>query len=87
MVDEQAVAAVAGRLAAAGLETRSSTAEVCCHAEQTKVYVTTPDVPLDMWEFYTRSPTTTRSRPISRACAALMSRPAKGRRPAGAALE
>ncbi len=53
LVDQDAVAAVADRFEAAGLQTRSSSGEVCCHAEQTKVYVTSPDVPVGAWEFYT----------------------------------
>ena len=53
LVDQDAVTRVAERVEAAGLETRSSSGEICCHAEQTKVYVSTPDVPVGAWEFYT----------------------------------
>lgn len=35
------------------LTTRVSEEELCCHAVQNKVYVTAPEVPLGMWEFYT----------------------------------
>lgn len=47
------VTAAAARFAAAGLTTRSSSAERCCHAVQDKVWVTAPDVPHGGWEFYT----------------------------------
>ena len=47
------VTAAAARFAAAGLATRSSRAERCCHAVQDKVWVTAPDVPHGGWEFYT----------------------------------
>jgi catechol 2,3-dioxygenase-like lactoylglutathione lyase family enzyme len=53
LVDQDAVAAAGERFDAAGLETRASSGEVCCHAEQNKVYVSTPDVPIGVWEFYT----------------------------------
>jgi catechol 2,3-dioxygenase-like lactoylglutathione lyase family enzyme len=47
------VAAAAARFAAAGLATRMSSEERCCHAVQDKVWVTAPDVPHGGWEFYT----------------------------------
>jgi len=47
------VTSAAARFAAAGLTTRSSSAERCCHAVQDKVWVTAPDVPHGGWEFYT----------------------------------
>jgi catechol-2,3-dioxygenase len=47
------VAAAGQRFAEAGLSTRTSMAESCCHAVQDKVYVTAPDVPIGQWEFYT----------------------------------
>ena len=47
------VAAAGARFDAAGLATRTSEQELCCHAVQDKVYVQAPDVPLGHWEFYT----------------------------------
>jgi catechol 2,3-dioxygenase-like lactoylglutathione lyase family enzyme len=47
------VAAAAARFAAAGLATRTSSEERCCHAVQDKVWVNAPDVPHGGWEFYT----------------------------------
>lgn len=46
------VVAAGARVAAAGLEHRSSEQERCCHAVQDKVWVTAPDVPLGAWELY-----------------------------------
>lgn len=40
------------RFVEAGLQTRVAQQDVCCHAEQHKVFVTAPDVPLGFWEFY-----------------------------------
>ena len=51
--DSDEVVAATERFAAAGLETRISEQERCCHATQDKVYVEAPDVPLGFWEFYT----------------------------------
>ncbi|MHB8295208.1 MAG: ArsI/CadI family heavy metal resistance metalloenzyme [Acidimicrobiales bacterium] len=47
------VATSAARFSRAGLTTRLSGQEVCCHAVQDKVYVAAPEVPLGQWEFYT----------------------------------
>jgi catechol 2,3-dioxygenase-like lactoylglutathione lyase family enzyme len=47
------VTAAAARFAAAGLTTRKSREERCCHAVQDKVWVSAPDVPHGGWEFYT----------------------------------
>ena len=47
------VALAADRFGRAGLTTRTSEQELCCHAVQDKVYVHAPDVPLGHWEFYT----------------------------------
>jgi catechol 2,3-dioxygenase-like lactoylglutathione lyase family enzyme len=47
------VTAAAARFAAAGLATRTSSQERCCHAVQDKVWVTAPDVPHGGWEYYT----------------------------------
>jgi extradiol dioxygenase family protein len=47
------IAAAGARVAAAGLEHRTSQQERCCHAIQDKVWVTAPDVPLNAWELYT----------------------------------
>jgi catechol 2,3-dioxygenase-like lactoylglutathione lyase family enzyme len=47
------VAVAAARFAAAGLATRMSREERCCHAVQDKVWVDAPDVPHGGWEFYT----------------------------------
>lgn len=49
---EQVDAALA-RFRAAGLPTRVAEQDVCCHAAQHKVFVTAPDVPLGVWEYYT----------------------------------
>jgi catechol 2,3-dioxygenase-like lactoylglutathione lyase family enzyme len=51
--DAEQVDDAAERFDSAGLSTRSSQREMCCHAVQDKVYVTAPDVPLGSWEFYT----------------------------------
>lgn len=53
LVDSEQVDAAASRFEQAGLSTRVSEQEVCCHAAQSKVYVDAPDVPLGFWEFYT----------------------------------
>ena len=47
------VALAAERFGRAGLTTRISDQELCCHALQHKVYVDAPDVPLGQWEYYT----------------------------------
>jgi hypothetical protein len=47
------VTAAAARFAAAGLKTRASGEERCCHALQDKVWVDAPDVPHGGWEFFT----------------------------------
>ena len=44
---------VTSELQSRSLATRVSEQELCCHAVQDKVYVSAPDVPLNMWEFYT----------------------------------
>ena len=49
---EQVTAALT-RFTEAGLETRVTEQDVCCHAAQHKVFVTAPDVPLGWWEYYT----------------------------------
>jgi len=49
----EGVALAADRFGRAGLTTRTSEQELCCHAVQDKVYVHAPDVPLGHWEFYT----------------------------------
>lgn len=46
------VAVLVSRFSGAGLTTRVSAQETCCHAVQDKVYVAAPEVPLDQWEFY-----------------------------------
>lgn len=51
--DVATVEKFATRFSEAGLETRTSDSELCCHAVQDKVYVTAPDVPIGTWEFYT----------------------------------
>jgi catechol 2,3-dioxygenase-like lactoylglutathione lyase family enzyme len=48
----EAVAAAEERFRAAGLDTRSISDDLCCHAVQDKVFVTAPDVPLGWWEYY-----------------------------------
>ena len=53
VLDAGEVAAASKRLAEAGLVTRISERETCCHATQHKVYVEAPDVPLGFWELYT----------------------------------
>ncbi|MEE9414433.1 MAG: ArsI/CadI family heavy metal resistance metalloenzyme [Acidimicrobiales bacterium] len=53
MADSQAVEAITDAFLERGLETRVSTQEACCHSIQDKVYVTAPEVPIGMWEFYT----------------------------------
>ena len=53
MASPEEVAAAADRFEHAGLTTRTSEQELCCHAVQDKVYVHAPDVPLGHWEFYT----------------------------------
>ena len=45
--------AALARFTEAGLETRVTEHDVCCHAAQHKVFVTAPDVPLGWWEYYT----------------------------------
>jgi len=45
--------AAADRFRGAGLHHTSTEADRCCHAEQDKVWVDAPDVPLGAWEFYT----------------------------------
>ena len=49
----QQVTAALARFTEAGLETRETEQDVCCHAAQHKVFVTAPDVPLGWWEYYT----------------------------------
>ena len=49
----QDVAAAEERFRDAGLDVRSVTDDLCCHAVQDKVFVTAPDVPLGQWEYYT----------------------------------
>jgi catechol 2,3-dioxygenase-like lactoylglutathione lyase family enzyme len=69
----EAVAAADGRFRAAGLDTRSITDDLCCHAVQDKVFVTAPDVPLGWWEYYAVTdddPVETNDRPASQCCAA-----------------
>jgi catechol 2,3-dioxygenase-like lactoylglutathione lyase family enzyme len=69
----EAVAAADERFRAAGLETRSITDDLCCHAVQDKVFVTAPDVPLGWWEYYAVTdddPVETEARPASQCCAA-----------------
>lgn len=46
------VEAATARLAGAGLPTRTSVAEMCCHAVQDKVFVAQPAVPTGEWELY-----------------------------------
>ena len=68
-----AVAAADERFRAAGLDTRSITDDLCCHAVQDKVFVTAPDVPLGWWEFYAVSdddPVEASDQPASQCCAA-----------------
>lgn len=68
----EAVAAASERFQAAGLDTRSITDDLCCHAVQDKVFVTAPDVPLGWWEYYAISddnPTEAADRPASNCCA------------------
>ena len=67
-----AVAAADVRFLAAGLETRSITDDLCCHAVQDKVFVTAPDVPLGWWEYYAVTddePDEAIDRPASQCCA------------------
>lgn len=69
----QAVAAADERFRTAGLDTRSITDDLCCHAIQDKVFVTAPDVPLGWWEYYAVTdddPTETAGQPASQCCAA-----------------
>ena len=49
LADSQQVGETATRLHDAGLATRASEQETCCHATQDKVYVHAPDVPLGFW--------------------------------------
>ena len=68
-----AVAAADVRFLAAGLETRSITDDLCCHAVQDKLFVTAPDVPLGWWEYYAVTdddPDESAGRPASQCCAA-----------------
>ncbi len=51
--DSAAVESIGAEFASRGLTTRVSTRETCCHAVQDKVYVSAPEVPIGMWEFYT----------------------------------
>jgi catechol 2,3-dioxygenase-like lactoylglutathione lyase family enzyme len=51
--DTAAVESASAEFARLGLDTRVSSQETCCHAVQDKVYVTAPEVPIGMWEFYT----------------------------------
>ena len=53
LASTEEVRAATDRFEGRGLETRISEQEACCHALQDKVYVTAPDVPLGLWEFYT----------------------------------
>ena len=46
----QQVSAALARFTEAGLETRVTEQDMCCHAAQHKVFVTAPDVPLGWWE-------------------------------------
>jgi catechol 2,3-dioxygenase-like lactoylglutathione lyase family enzyme len=69
----EAVTAAEERLRAAGLETRSMTDDLCCHAVQDKVFVAAPDVPLGWWEFYAVTdddPDETSDRVASQCCTA-----------------
>lgn len=47
------VVATTSRFNELGLQIRTSEQEMCCNAVQDAVYVTSPDVPLGQWEFYT----------------------------------
>lgn len=61
------------RFRGAGLDTRSITDDLCCHAVQDKVFVTAPDVPLGWWEYYAVTddyPTETTRQPASQCCTA-----------------
>jgi catechol 2,3-dioxygenase-like lactoylglutathione lyase family enzyme len=40
------------RFRSVGLEATLAEQDLCCHAVQDKVFVTAPDVPTGMWEFY-----------------------------------
>jgi catechol 2,3-dioxygenase-like lactoylglutathione lyase family enzyme len=67
------VAAADERFRAAGLETRSISDDLCCHAVQDKVFVSAPDVPLGWWEYYAVTdddPVETTAGPASQCCAA-----------------
>jgi len=69
----EAVAAADERFRAAGLDTRSITDDLCCHAVQDKVFVTAPDVPLGWWEYYAVTdddPADTSGQAASQCCAA-----------------
>lgn len=46
------VTAALARFRTAGLDATFAEQDVCCHAVQDKVFVTAPDVPTGMWEFY-----------------------------------
>jgi catechol 2,3-dioxygenase-like lactoylglutathione lyase family enzyme len=68
-----AVTAADERFRAAGLDTRSITDDLCCHAVQDKVFVTAPDVPLGWWEYYAVTdddPVENTDQPASQCCAA-----------------
>jgi catechol 2,3-dioxygenase-like lactoylglutathione lyase family enzyme len=67
-----AVTAADERFRTAGLDTRSITDDLCCHAVQDKVFVTAPDVPLGWWEYYAVTdddPVETHDQPASQCCA------------------
>lgn len=67
----EAVAAADERFRAAGLDTRSITDDLCCHAVQGKVFVTAPDVPLGWWEYYAVTdddPVEAAGQPASQCC-------------------
>ena len=67
------VVAADERFRAAGLDTRSITDDLCCHAVQDKVFVTAPDVPLGWWEYYAvtdDNPIPSADQPASQCCAA-----------------
>lgn len=65
------VAAAEERFRSVGLDTRSITDDLCCHAVQDKVFVAAPDVPLGSWEFYAvtdDAPTDVVDHPASGCC-------------------
>ncbi|MGQ0573951.1 MAG: ArsI/CadI family heavy metal resistance metalloenzyme [Pseudonocardia sp.] len=46
------VTAALARFRAADLDATRAEQDLCCHAVQDKVFVTAPDVPTGMWEYY-----------------------------------